>query len=173
MSVFRMSGVILLSTFLVIFSTKSWAPPPVRFPQACAPDFCVEVIPTSPYSPHVFKSISNFDDGTSTLVIELTGGAVIAFHSKSFKGADVKRVLLSPKWRVGRKAAVASGCLVCEANEYGYVKVIGIAATQPQDSRAMELVKGSDICYWALDMESAGYGSGRKINLGKKVCIQN
>ena len=148
------------------------AAPPVPQPQACARTFCVEIIPQSPYSPHVINISSSLDDWTNTLTVDLGNGLFIAFHSKYAIGSNVSQSLRVPKWHFDAGTASAVGCLVCGKVGDRGLEVIGIAVKPLSPSMAKDFLKGSDVCYWPLQLESAGYGDGKHLSIGDKVCVK-
>lgn len=169
----RTSAKVIISLLLMVIPlAQVSAAPPVRYPQACARTFCVEVIPLAPYSPQVFTTSSSFEDGTSTLIVDLGEGLIVAFYSKYVSGPDISQIMLAPRWRVESDTASATGCLVCEEVGNPNLEVINITVKPLVPSVAENFLKGSDICYWPLQMDSVGYGDGKHLSIGDKVCVK-
>lgn len=153
------------------FLVRASPPPPARYPQACARTFCVEIIPQSPYELRSFSASSQFGHSPNSLVAQLSGGAVVAFYAVSVRGTSFPAGMEVPKWDMRSHITSSAACLVCTRTNESWLEVIGIGvAGLPPESKA-EFLRGSDVCYWPLRMDAAGYGSGQ-MKLGEKVCAK-
>jgi hypothetical protein len=99
-------------------------------------------------------------------------GLVVEFYSKYMGGPNISQILLAPRWRVESDTASATGCLVCEKVGNTNFEVINITVKPIVSSTAKIFLKGSDICYWPLQMDSAGYGDGKHLSIGDKACVK-
>lgn len=144
------------------------AAPPVSAPQACAPTYCFEVIATLPDRPMAIRIESTVPKDASTATVEMGRGFSIAFHSRYVEWKE-RGVLPPAVWRrPGKGKADARSCLKCGSP--GWNEVIGIAMTGIPESYGNDL-SGISVCFWPLDLSSAGYGDGRRLRLGQKICI--
>lgn len=168
---------VLFSLFLVgSGAATAVGPPPAHYPQACTAVFCVEVIPQYPYLPYKIQTTTNLDDYSSTLVVELKGGSRVVFNSKP-KSTDRPSLIElestpAPMWVYEKRLGRATACLTC-ADE-GWVRDQMIEITfSPIPAAYGKRLDVVSVCYWPVDMSSAGHGNGRNITLGPKACVQD
>jgi len=142
--------------------------PPVSYPQACAPTYCVQIIATVPDQPQNFIIRHNATANTSTMTVDMGRGFFIAFSSRPSQ-VRMSHALGESQWRFSGQSASAWRCLRCDGLRRGS-EVLGIAMTGiPSGYDSQQL--GLSVCTWPLDMSAAGYGDGRSMGLGEKVCI--
>src|SRR3546814_5031573 len=71
-----------LLALLLSIPTFAAGAPPVEYPQACAPTYCVQIIATHPDQPQKFVIQHTAKMGTATMTVELGRGFFVAFNSK-------------------------------------------------------------------------------------------
>lgn len=143
-------------------------PPPADFPQACAPSYCVQVLPTYLNIPGRVTVNARATVGDETLTMELGNGLAVAFHARYVEGR-LKHGSTEARWQRTGSKATAWTCLRCGAVR-GKDAVLGIAVTGISSSYDAEL-SGLSVCFWPLDMSAAGYGNGTTMRLGERICI--
>src|SRR3546814_16099929 len=71
-----------LLALLLSIPTFAAGAPPVEYPQACAPTYCVQIIATHPDQPQKFVIQHNAKMGTATMTVDMGRGFFVAFNSK-------------------------------------------------------------------------------------------
>ena len=155
---------------LLLFAAMALAAPPPSYPQACAPTYCVEVIATTPDRPRQISVKSDYLSGKQTLVVDMGRKFMVAFSSKNVDTRLATAKEQEARWNRAGSKATAWACLRCGASK-GRDAVLGIALTGIPEDYDLTLY-GIDVCFWPLDMSLAGYGDGRTMGLGDKVCIR-
>ncbi len=159
-----------LLAFCLSLPASAAAAPPVQRPIACAPSYCVDVIATAPDRVSTVTTKSSVLVGTSTMTLEMGRGFVVAFSSR-YLDRRVGHVTPDENiWRLDGNFAKSWGCLRC-GNAGGKDAVIGVAVTGIPANYDIALY-GLEVCYWPLDMSTAGYGDGKSLRLGQKTCIR-
>ena len=147
--------------------------PPVSRPRACAASFCVEVIPQVPHLPYQIETTTDLEGHTSRLIVKLKGGGAVAFHSRAVERPQAGVSSLPPIWKYEGNHGIASACLTCMEPNRRRDVVLGIAVAGTPHVQSKHLTDGMKVCYWSLDMSAAGYGTGRSMSLGSKVCVDD
>src|SRR3546814_6545314 len=83
---------------LLSIPTFAAGAPPVEYPQACAPTYCVQIIATHPDQPQKFVIQHNAKMGTATMTVDMGRGFFVAFSSKYVES----RLLHAPSEKIGR-----------------------------------------------------------------------
>src|SRR3546814_18338028 len=71
-----------LLALLLSIPTFAAGAPPVEYPQACAPTYCVQIIATHPDQPQKFVLQHNAKLGPATKNVDMGSGFFVAFTSK-------------------------------------------------------------------------------------------
>ena len=174
-----MSNRMLTVVFVAVTAISSAAicpaggAPPVSRPQACAASFCVEVIPQVPHLPYQIETTTDLEGYASRLIVRLKGGGAVAFHARVVERRQAGVSSSPPIWKYEGGYGIASACLTCMEPNRRRDEVLGIAVTGTPHVRSKHLTDGMEVCYWSLDMSAAGYGTGRSMSLGSKVCVDD
>src|SRR3546814_3887392 len=103
-----------LLALLLSIPTFAAGAPPVEYPQACAPTYCVQIIATHPDQPQKFVIQHNAKMGTATMTVDMGRGFFVAFSSKYVES----RLIPAPsenRWDHRDDSATAWRCLRCGA----------------------------------------------------------
>ena len=157
----------LLALLLSIPASAAGAPP-VEFPQACAPTYCVQIIATVPDRPQTFVIRHNAKTGTATMTVDMGRGFFVAFSSK-YVESRLSHAPSEYRWEHRDDSASAWRCLRCGATK-GKDEVLGITLRGIPSSYDFNSL-GVSVCVWALDMSAAGYRDGRSM-VGEKACVR-
>lgn len=160
-------------TFLVNEAALAGGPPPVSRPQACAATYCVEVVPQAPYFPYQVETMTDLEKHTSRMVVRLRHGGAVAFQSRLVDRQPTDAPTIAPVWRYEGDLGISSACLTCTEPSRKKDQVLGVAITGIPLVRSKHLSDAMDVCYWPLNMASAGHGTGQGMTLGRKVCISD
>jgi hypothetical protein len=154
---------------LLSFAAFAAGPPPVQFPQACAPTYCVAIVATYPDLPQTIATRYDVSAETASMTVHMGGKFVVAFSSK-FVDARLSHPPTENLWNRHGNIASAWTCLRCGSAK-GKDAVLGIALRGIPSSYGVSL-SGLDVCVWSLDRSAAGYGDGRTMRLGERSCIR-
>lgn len=160
----------LLASSLLIFPSFAVGSPPVEFPQACAPTFCVQVVATYPDQPGTFVTQHNAKTEAATMTVDMGRGFFVAFSSK-YVESRLSHAPTENQWERRAHSAKAWTCLRCGATK-GKDEVLGVALSGIPQSYGNDQF-GLSVCVWPLDRSAAGYGDGKSMRLGDKVCIRS
>jgi len=171
----RVFSSITVAVIAIFYCADSFSagPPPVSHPWACADSYCVEVIPPSPYFPYQIETTTELEGHRSSLIVKLRNGGAVAFRSSMVERQKGGSKPFVPTWTYAEKISTASACLTCAEPNRRQDVVLGIAVAGLPLVLSKHLSNSMDVCYWPLDMASAGYGSGRSMALGDKVCVDD
>jgi len=172
---YRMPTVLLIAVTAISSAAISPAggAPPVSRPQACAASYCVEVLPQVPHLPYQIETSTDLRGYTSRLIVKLEGGAAVAFQVRVVERRQAGMSSSPPTWKYEGDYGIASACLTCMEPNRRRDEVLGIAVTGIPHVRSKQLTDGMTVCYWSLDMSAVGYGTGRSMALGSKVCVND
>ncbi len=171
----RKFAVRVVAALTMFFNGAAFAggPPPVSRPQACAATYCVEVVPQDPYLPYQVETMTDLEKHTSRVVVKLRHGGAVAFQSRLVErqGADTRSIF--PVWKYEGDLGISSACLTCTEPNRNKDQVLGVAITGISLVRSKHLSDAMEVCYWPLNMASAGHGTGHSMTLGHKVCVSD
>ena len=143
-------------------------PPPVDYPQACAPTYCVQVTGTVPDQPKEFVIQHDARTGAATMIVDMGRGFFVAFSSQ-YVELRLNHTSNENRWTHRDDNASAWTCLKCGTTR-GKDEVLGIVLRGIPPSYHFDHL-GLSVCVWPLDMSAAGYGDGRSMRLDEKICI--
>src|SRR3546814_11312254 len=83
---------------LLSIPTFAAGAPPVEYPQACAPTYCVQIMATHPDQPQKFVIQHNAKTGTATMNIDMDRGFFVAFTSKGSVRGKVCYSTINTRW---------------------------------------------------------------------------
>lgn len=169
----RMFAVTFVAALTISFVGISLAggPPPVSRPQACAASYCVEVIPQVPYLPYQIETATDLETHTSRLLVKLKNGGAVAFQSRLVDRQQIDVNSFPPIWKYEGNFGIVFTCLTCTEPNRNKDQVLGIAVTGIPLVRSKHLADAMEVCYWPLNMASAGHGTGHSLALGPKRCV--
>lgn len=145
--------------------------PPASRPQSCAASYCVEVIPQVPHLPYQIETVTDLEEHTSKLIVKLKGGGAVAFQSRLVDRQRDGVNSSPPVWKYEGGHGIASACLTCMEPNRRMDQVLGIAVAGVPPVRSKNLAGAMEVCYWSLNMAEAGYGAGRSMALGTRICV--
>lgn len=162
-----------LTTILVLWvgSSSASGPPPVSRPQACAANYCVEVVSQEPYIPYQVEVVTDMEGHTSKLIFKLRGGGSVAFQSRLIERSSTSWAPYLPNWKYEGGLAIASACLTCAEPGRKLDVVLGTAVSGVSLVQSRNLTESMEVCYWPLNFASVGYRANSSPLLGDRVCI--
>lgn len=143
-------------------------PPPVEYPQACAPTYCVQITATTPDQPKEFVIQHDARTGAATMTVDMGRGFFVAFSSK-YVESRLSHTSSENRWIQRDDSASTWRCLKCGTIR-GKDEVLGVVLRGIPPSYDFSNL-GLSVCVWPLDMAAAGYGDGRSMRLDEKICI--